>query len=179
MNKCIYIKRVFLWCLHCLYRCSKTSNAISLLCILKLKVLFVSVPFYWLFFRQNWMRFTVHHCTHGYFFKHSEYPPPILNVVKLLLAFFIPFDQKYKAECNTYVMLIGFMLAGDQTKSLFCQVAPSGRVEVRLTVTTSPSGSKVLTDRVFSWPTVTLNTEATVMFGLPFAVNGMHMINMK
>ena len=49
------------------------------------------------------------------------------------------------------------------------KVAPSGRMESKLTVTVSPSESKVLTVNVLSCPTVTLNVLSTVMLGLALA----------
>ena len=41
-NEYIYVQKntFFVWCLHCLYRKNKTSNAFSPLCIFQLKVMF-------------------------------------------------------------------------------------------------------------------------------------------
>ena len=60
------------------------------------------------------------------------------------------------------------MLTGDHLKTPPSKVAPSGD-DSGVMVTSSPSGSNALTARMFSMPTVALNTASTVTFGLALA----------
>ena len=70
---------------------------------------------------------------------------------------------------NTYDIFTGSILAGVHLYSPFSNVAPTGLSALSVTVTVSPSASKVVTVKVFSCPTVTLNVLSTVMLGLALA----------
>ena len=63
-------------------------------------------------------------------------------------------------------MLVGFHLYSPPVK-----VASFGPFLFAVTVTVSPSASNVVTVRVFSSPTVTLNVLSTVMLGLALAAD--------
>ena len=67
--------------------------------------------------------------------------------------------------CSTYDIFTGSMLVGVHLYMSLLKKAPSGPSVFCFTVTVSPSESKVITVRVFSCPTVTLNILSTVMLG--------------
>ena len=70
---------------------------------------------------------------------------------------------------NTYDIFTGSILVGFHLYSPFVNVASVGPFLFAVTVTVSPSASKVVTVKVFSCPTVTLNVLSTVMLGLALA----------
>ncbi|KAK2175053.1 hypothetical protein NP493_751g00012 [Ridgeia piscesae] len=66
-------------------------------------------------------------------------------------------------------MFTGFMSSGVHVYVFFSNEALVGRGDSRVTATVSPSGSDVVTVRVFCCPWVTLKTLSTVMLGLALA----------
>ena len=72
----------------------------------------------------------------------------------------------------TYDMFAGSKLTGVHVNVLFTNMAPCGRVESSVTMTSSPSWSNVITFSTLCCPTATLNVVATVIVGLALAVNG-------
>ena len=71
--------------------------------------------------------------------------------------------------CSTYDIFTGSMLVGVHLYMSLLNEAPSGSSVFCFTVTVSPSASKWVTVRVFSWSTVTLNVLSTVILGLALA----------
>ena len=87
------------------------------------------------------------------------------------ISYYRIYKQTTCAHVNTHDMFTGFMSSGVHVYVFFSNEALVGRGDSRVTATVSPSGSDVVTVRVFCCPWVTLKTLSTVMLGLALAAD--------
>ena len=119
-NESISIQKTYLlvWCLHCLYRYSKTSNAFSPLCIFELKVMF---RYHFLsHFWQNWknllwiiIEWYSKNVQNKISLKHSDFF--LFSKIRNFVEFFLGFSHKkwlkmyYATKVKTLLYVSSFV----------------------------------------------------------------------